>query len=244
MRMRRPVVLGLLAAVLVSAGTCAFVTRPLATRQGVDFQVTEYRIPAYVKATDFVQRHFQYQLLASRICGGSASPRECVMALLEWTRRTIPQTPVGWPVVDDHPLHIVIRGHGTDDQMADIFTTLAVYAGVPAFFRPISIPERRVRLPLSFVQLDGRWIPIDVASQKTFTNRAGGLASVDELLNDPDLVVGHAAGSDNGGLPYSAYINRATLAPFVVPPTLRPSLQQPLPRLRYELRRAVGWERE
>jgi hypothetical protein len=89
------------------AGGCAILTLPLTTLQGVDYRVTAHRIPAYVKATDFLQRHFQYQQLVSRICAGKTSDVECVLAIFDWTHTNIPVTPDGWTVVDDRDAHRV-----------------------------------------------------------------------------------------------------------------------------------------
>jgi len=229
----------LTAALLLVVGS-AILTLPTTTFQGVNYRVTAYRIPAYVKAIDLIQRHYQYGLLVSRICGGKSSDEDCVIALFNWTHENIRPTPAGWPVVDDHPLNIAIRGYGKSDQMADLFTILSVYAGVPAFFKFLTIDDRM--LVLSFVQLDGKWIPFDVEHHTTFRNRNGQMANVDELLADPALV---DAGTGNvlpGGLVYSRFVSRKTLAPFVVPSTLRGELQQPIARLGYELRRLVGME--
>src|SRR5437660_8376164 len=124
---RRPWLSLTAALFFVFAGSCAILTLPLTTRQGVNYRVTAYRIPAYVKTIDFLQRHYQYQLLVSRICGGKTSDLDCVLAIFDWTHTTVRPTPAGWPIVDDHPLNIFIRGYGQADQMADLFTTLSVY---------------------------------------------------------------------------------------------------------------------
>jgi hypothetical protein len=231
-------------ALLLVAGGWAILLLPLSTFQGVNYRVTAYRIPAYVKAIDFVHRHYQYQLLVHTICEGKQSDIECVMAIFDWTHRTIPPTPQGWPVVDDHPLHIVIRGHGKSDQIADVFAVLCGYAGVPAFFKRIENPRRDGLLVLVFVHLGGKWVPFDVERDVVFRNRRGELAGVDELIADQELVDAQTAGLLPGGVPYSAFISRQTLVPFVVPHPTRAEMQQPWPRLQHELRRVVGWERE
>lgn len=232
------------AVLLFFAGSCAILTLPLTTRQGVNYRVTAYRIPAYVKTIDFLQRHYQYRLLVSRICEGRKSDVDCVMAIFDWTHTNILPTPAGWPIVDDHPLNIVIRGYGKADQMADVFATLSVYAGVPAFFEFVEDPSRRAVLPLAFAHLEGRWIPFDVEHHVVFRDRQGRLASVEDLVTDPAWV--DRAGGDvrPSGLPYSTFISAKNLRPFVVPHPLRSELQQPWPRVRYEVRRAVGLERE
>lgn len=228
---------------LLLVGGCAILTRPLTTLQGVNYQVRAYRIPAYVKAIDFLQRHYQYQQLVYRICGGKTSDVECVMAIFDWTHHNIPPTPVGWRVIDDHPLHIVIRGHGKSDQIADVFALLSGYAGVPAFFKWIKDPASDTTLVLVFAHLEGKWVPFDVQRHVTFRDRQGALASVDDLIADPALTDGQTRGILPGGVPYSTFISREKLAPFVVPHPTRAEMQQPWPRLEHELRRLV-WSRE
>ena len=216
-------------------------TLPLTTLQGVNYEVRTYRIPAYVKAIDFVQRHYQHDVLVSRLCEGIAAGAGCVLALFDWTYRNIRPTPDGWPVIDDHPTNIIIRGYGKSDQIADVFTTLSVYAGLPAFLKFVVEPHQRKMLVLSFVHLGGKWVVFDVERHIAFRNRQGELASVEELLADPALVDSQASGLRVADLPYSAFVSKETLLPFVVPSPVRGILHQPWPRLRYELRRAVGW---
>jgi hypothetical protein len=212
------------------------------TRQGVNYKVTEYSIPAHVKTIDFLQRHFQYQLLVSRICISPASEESCVLALFDWASQNIKPTPAGWPVIDDHPLHIAIRGYGESDQVADVFTTLATYAGVRAFFRVFS-PQPGNRLVVSFAKIDARWVPFDVARHVVWRTPSGALASVDDLRREPAWIDALAAGPVNA-VPYSRYLTHALLTPFVPPATSRGELQQPWPRLKYEVGRVFGFARE
>ena len=239
MTVRRRYVLLTLGA-LVVAVSVIMLLRPATTRQGIDYRVTEYRIPAYVKAIDFLQRHFQYKLLASRICAGKTTEADCVLAIFDWTHDNIPPTPEGWPVVDDHVLHIVIRGHGKSDQIADVFATLSTYAGVPTFFRSINAHGRGAEIVLSFARIDGKWIPFDVQRHVMFKNRTGTLASVDALIADPDLANAGNEPTLPEGTTYSAFISKATLIPFVPPAWSHAELQQPWPRIRYEVGTLVG----
>jgi hypothetical protein len=236
-------ILATAALTLLVAASCAVLTMPTTTRQGINYRVTSYTIPAYVKALDFVQRHYQYRLLVSRICNPQMSDLTCTLAIFDWTHTNIPPTPAGWPVVDDHPLHVVIRGHGTADQIADVFVTLTDYAGIPAFFRFVTEPENKRTLVLSFVRVDEKWAVFDVANHVVFRRADGDVADVHDLADDAALVDGQAHAPQPEELPYSTFISRAQLMPFDVPHPLRAEMQQPWPRVRYELRRAVGLKR-
>lgn len=212
---------------------------PTTTRVGVNYEVSSYTIPAYVKALDFMQRHYQYKLLVSRICADRPSQGDCILALFDWTHENIPPTPGGWPVVDNHVLTIIIRGHGADDQIADVFSTLATYAGARAFVRSLESTATRTELILAFVELDRRWIPFDVRHHVMFRTRDSGLASVDDLVSDPSLADAEHDVVPGRAEPYSRYISRSTLLPFVPPVASHGELQQPLARLRYEFAKVI-----
>ncbi|MBI3011124.1 MAG: transglutaminase domain-containing protein [Candidatus Omnitrophica bacterium] len=231
MRPRRRILWTSLFAALALAGLWGVASSPATTRQGVNFEVSAKRMPLYVKTIDFLHRHSHYQLLANEITRGLRSDRERVLAVFEWTRRHIRHTPKGWPVVDDHVLDIIIRGHGLDDQMADVFTTLTTYAGVPAFWWPGSVV-------VSFARVDGRWRMFDVANGLIFTDAQGQLADVHELLDEPSLIDAAAGGLTAGGQVYAEYV-RKRLGSFEVPAVLRAEQQMPLPRLTCEIRSAV-----
>ncbi len=230
------------AVLLLLVGGWAILTLPLTTRLGVNYRVTTYRIPAYVKALDFLQRHYQYRLLVSRICAGKTSDVDCVLAMFDWTHSNIPPTPEGWTVVDAHVTTIIIRGHGGSDQIADVFVTLTGYAGVPAVFKWIADPERKAGLVLAFARLNEKWVMFDVERHLLFRDRGGQLADVHELVRDPALVDQQAHGTMIKGYPYSSFITDKTLLPFTVPDTFRAEMQQPWARLRFELRRGIGLE--
>ena len=240
---RRRILWGL-ALALVSVGACGLLTRPLITRQGVNYRVTSYQIPAYVKAIDFLQRHYQYQLLVSRICAGATSEIDCVSAIFEWTHDNVPPTPEGWTVVDDHVTNIIIRRHGSSDQIADVFVTLTGYAGVPAVFRWITHPQGNAGLVLAFARLNEKWVMFDVERRLLFRDRDGQLADVHALVADPALVDLQSHGTLIKGHPYSSFVTNKTLLPFTVPSPLRSDMQQPWPRLGYEIKRAIGLESE
>ena len=225
---------------LLAAGAAsALAFLPTTTRKGVNYRVTALTIPAYIKTLDFLQRHYQYQLLVTRICAATTSDTDCALALFEWIHTNVRPMPQGWPIIDDHPLHIIIRGYGTSDQAADIFSILAVYAGMPAFFRSLT-PDGQL-LDLAFVRLAGRWVPFDVRNHVAFRSRNGALAGIDELVRDPSLVDEQTNGVSPAGVPYSTFISPRVLEPFETPDVLRGELQQPWPRIRYELRRALGF---
>lgn len=210
---------------------------PVTTRQGVDFAVSVHRLPLYLKAFEFMDRHYQYRHLARQVTAGLSSDRERVIRLFEWTRRQIRPTPPGFPIVDDHILHIIIRGYGQDDQMADVFTTLSTYAGVPAFWRVVRERSQGARLVLCFARVDGRWVMFDLTHGLIFADPDGTLLDVHRLIDHPDAVRAVSHALTPGGVPYEQFM--AHVQPFLVPQVLRAEKQMPLPRIAFEIRRAL-----
>ncbi len=210
---------------------------PLTTRQGVDFRVQTHPIPLYLKAVSFLDRHWQYQQQARDITRGLVSDQERVLAVFAWTRAHILPTPPAFPIVDDHILHIMIRGYGEPDQMADVFTTLSTYAGVSAFWRPVKAAGGSQRLILSFARVDGRWGVFDVAGGVVFRDAQGRLTDMQELMARPALARESAGVTVPSGIPYERYVEGMRV--FNVPTMLRAKKQMPWPRLAFELQRAL-----
>ena len=80
----------------------------------------------------------------------------------------IKNQPKGFRVVDDHIWDIIVRGYGSSDQLSDVFTTLANYAGYEAFWENLYTDKTRKGLILSFVKIDNKWHIFDVYNKKCF----------------------------------------------------------------------------
>lgn len=221
----------------------AFVlTRQVTTRQGVNYEVTEHRVPLYVKAADFVNRSAQYEQIATEVAGDLPSDESRALAVFEWTRRNIRPTPEGVPVVDDHILNIITRGYGQPDQQADVFATLATYAGVPAFWETLRVRESPGSLILAFARVGGRWRVFDVAAGLAYRNRHNELATLEELREAPDMVPLPLRDLMVGTVSYGDRLKRATLPE--VPDPLRAELQMPGARLWHEVKALLHLERD
>lgn len=238
-RRRVPVWVKLAAAVLVVGLLANF---PVTTKQGVNFEVSSRRMPLYRKAFEFLDRDAQYRQLANEITRESRSDQARVQAVFDWTARRIQPAPEGWPVIDDHILNIIIRGYGVSDQRADVFATLATYAGVPSFWRKVRVPGMDAGIILTFSRVDGRWVVMDVAGGFMFRNVSGDLASAEDLAAGR-IVVPAAAGSVMiGSTPYGEALRQLRMPP--VPRPLRAELQMFWPRLWDQMTHAVGRGRD
>ncbi len=220
--------------VVLLGGLAAF---PVSTRQAVDYEVKELRLPLGVKTSEFLLRDYWYRRMAREITQEARGDEARLNALLAWTREHIRRTPAGWPVVDDHILHTILRGYGEEDQRADVFTTLSSYAGIPSFWSVIKLGDAKgKRLVLSFCLLEGRWTVWDVARGIVFRNEKASMVSVSDLVADQRLVSMNVAGLKHQGRPYGEYLSEG-LPYFFVPEFRRPQKQMLWPRVLFEFKR-------
>jgi hypothetical protein len=101
---------------------------------GINFKVTEYEIPLYLKLYNFYGRHINYDSLVAKIIKNSQNDKDKVIQLSKWVNNNIQKVPKGVDIVDSHPLTIVERRLGTEDQFADLLSVLLVYADIDSFF--------------------------------------------------------------------------------------------------------------
>ena len=222
-------------------GALAVTVSPATTRQGVNFHVSSRTVPLHVKLVDFLDRHWHYNLLAKEITQGCRTDEARALAVFAWTREHIKPTPTGWPIVDDHILNIIIRGYGVSDQMADVFATLAMYAGVDAFWKAYRLKGGTPEAIFSFARMNGKWAVFDVGRGVIFRNPEGQLASVEQLVAHPDWAAMAGEPLQPSGFSYELFLPQ--LVPFEVPRPLRATLQMPGPRCWYETRKMLGLER-
>ena len=87
---------------------------------GIDYVVTEYEIPLYLKLYNFYGRHLNYKFIVNEIANNSDSDLDKVLDISKWLNNNIQKIPKGVEVIDSHPLTIVDRRLGTGDQFADL----------------------------------------------------------------------------------------------------------------------------
>jgi hypothetical protein len=156
------------------------------TKQGVNYNVHSIRIPLYLKILDFFDRHYNYIEIVKRITNGTHQEEQRVIKIFEWVDSNIKRSPEGLPVVDDHPLNIIIRGYGERDQFEDIFTILCTYAGFESFYK-IFFNSRGLRYHVSFIKIKDKWYPFS-AYYKVYISDKGKLCSVNDILTKPSLL--------------------------------------------------------
>ncbi|MBI3019120.1 MAG: transglutaminase domain-containing protein, partial [Deltaproteobacteria bacterium] len=141
---------------------------PTTNRQGVNWEVREIKIPLYFKALQFFSRHYEMKHYTHQILQNEQDDLEKIKKLHTWIDLYIHTTPKGFDIIDDHPLHILIRRYGTGDQMADLFSLLCTYAGLKAFYKDFKVDQGACNL--AFVQYQETWYAFDFFHGIEFMN--------------------------------------------------------------------------
>ena len=156
------------------------------TRQGVNYQVREIKLPLYLKIMDFVDRDCNYRNIVRNILGDTKYENEKTVRIFNWITANVRKNPEELPIIDDHPLNILIRGYGVQDQFEDIFTILCTYADMEAFFKVFKNNSGE-NYNISFVKINGRWCPLS-AFGGAYAIKGRAIASVDDILSDKKLL--------------------------------------------------------
>jgi len=143
---------------------------------GINFKVSEYEVPLYLKLYNFYGRHLNYGSLVSRITKNSQNDQEKIIYISKWVAKNIQKLPKGLDVVDSHPLTIFERRMGIEDQFSDLLSVMLVYAGINSFFLE-SINDNA----LTYFELNGNWSIIDPYYGIMFLNSKGKMASLRDL---------------------------------------------------------------
>lgn len=209
---------------------------PTTSQVGVNHVISTQTLPLWAKTVDFLRRDMNMSATAREVIGPHGDADARATAALAWTRGRVLLQPAALPIIDDHLWHIIVRGYGERDQLADVFTALLSYAGVPAYWTLVGQPPDE--LPLSFVWIRDQWRVYDVAHGIAFRNRQMDLATPAELAADPQLITAAAAAAHLDAARYAAYFTG--FQPPVAPDVSRADLQMPRRRLWQEARRLIG----
>lgn len=221
----------LLSLALMFIGVLIILNIPVITRKGVNYNWSEIKIPLYLKILDFFDRHYNYKELVRNIVIESNTDEDRIMKIFEWTYKNIRKVPEGYPIIDDHVWHIIVRGYGASDQASDVFTTLCNYAGRDAFFCYIFSDDKSSRIPLSFVKLNSRWYVFDPYTGAYFRNNNGDIANINEIRMG-NWKLKSLADSITGYPDYKKYIINLPIS--IKQGLSRANIQSPLRRLIFE----------
>ena len=73
----------------------------------INYKVDEYKIPVYLKLTDFFERHFEYKYLVKKINFEHGKKKDIILITSIWLNLNIKKIPKGVDVIDYHPLTII-----------------------------------------------------------------------------------------------------------------------------------------
>ena len=165
---------------ILTAVIFIFLSKDTTQYIGVNYRVTEYKIPLYLKLFNFYGRHLNYSFVVDRITQNSKNDIEKVLDISKWMQSNIRKIPKGVDVVDSHPLTIIDRRLGTEDQFSDLLSVLLVYAGVDAF---MWFHEDNYKDAVTIFKVNGKWSVIDPYYGIVFLNNDNRHASITELQN-------------------------------------------------------------
>lgn len=213
---------------------------PVVTRFGLNYQPSSKRVPLYEKVINFLSRDLQTSRLAKEIVAGASTDEEKLLKIFSWVTEHVQPTPPGFPVVDDHLLHTIIRGYGADDQRAEAFVVLTGYAGLRGSVVRLEAPGHpNVFLYVAMVRSGAHTYVFDVTNRVIFRDERGRLADIKALLSNPKLIVAAAPGRVVRGIPYDHYFLDVHHAKTFS----RTDSQQPWPRFKQGLERLLGVQR-
>lgn len=144
----------------------------------INYKVTEYNIPIHLKINDFFNRHFNYKYLVNKINPNSNNTKDFILNTTKWVNQNIKKIPEGVDVVDNHPLTIIYRRLGAQDQFNDILSVFLIYLDIDSFF--ISKFDN-INHPLTFFKVNNYWSILDPYYGIYFMNEKESFASIEEL---------------------------------------------------------------
>jgi hypothetical protein len=219
----------IITATLVVAATVAILNIPLTTRQGVNHELKVLKIPLYIKTIEFLDRDYRYAELAGEITKDKKTDKDKALAIFNWVVKNIHQAPGGFDIIDDHILNIIIRRYGTPDQMADVFTTLCSYAGIPVFWDMCYDTVHNFMYPVAFAKFDGSWYVVDCHRGEYFRASSNEADDIGAILKS---VASEGGGGSYKGVPYKEIYGN--LKPTNEVSRARPAQQMLFGRIAYE----------
>lgn len=203
------------------------------TRQGINYEVHTLKIPLYLKILNFYDRHYNYKWLVHQITEGKISEEDRAVAIFKWTVENIAHRSAELRAVDDHVWHIIVRGYATIDQSADVFTTLCTYDGFRAVMYKAYSPDKKSHVIISLVGAKDRYLVFDTFFDRYFFNERGEIASLTNIIENPNLVDRDKYDFLAGDTPY--YKHFLNLRPMGKLRICKAELNMPVKRFVYEV---------
>lgn len=178
---------------------------PCKSSEAVGSEESKIDLSCGEKAIRFWLRHRDLKRMVAEASQGETDPQRRVLNLLEWTRKTVRPVPLGLPVIDDHIPYVVLRRYGTEYQLAEVFTTLAFYAGHESRWDRYTPSGADAAVALSFVRSERSWWVFDVRNGGWFETRSGKIATINDFSHPEQLRRRGQAPEVLNGTPYLDY---------------------------------------
>lgn len=173
--------------------------------KGVDDTVSVHQMPFWEKTAKFYLRHVEFERWAKEAAGEETDPQRRVLKLMDWTMKNVRHIPPGWPLIDDHISHNVLRHYGNDGQLAEVFTAFTTYTGNEGRWEAYHPPGAKERVALSFVESEDGWWVFDLWNGGWFETPSGRIATIDDFRHPEQLRRHGQAPEVLNGTPYLDY---------------------------------------
>lgn len=152
-------------------------------RISINYEVSEYKIPIYLKLLDFMNRHYNYKHLAKNINNKNSTDKDKIINSTNWVIANIEKINLNQniDIVDHHPITIVERRLGIDEQFSDILSVLLVYSNIDSFFKIIKLDNVDSYYPLTFFKIYNYWSIVDPQNGIFFLDENNNFINIDNL---------------------------------------------------------------
>ena len=149
----------------------------------INYEVFEYQIPIYLKLLDFINRHHNYKFLAKNINSKNSTEKDKIINTTNWVIKNIKKIDINLniDIVDHHPITIIERRLGIDEQFSDILSVLLVYSDIDSFFKFIKVSNSETFYPLTFFKINNYWSIVDPQSGIFFLDEKNNFINIDKL---------------------------------------------------------------
>lgn len=216
--------------------------KTVTTSIGINYKVSKFDLPLYLKLMNFYDRHLNLKWLEKRITQKEITNKDKTLKLFEWTHHTINRQPKNLPVMDGHVWNVYIRRYGVSDNFHDLFTTLCNYAGIESFFETIYIKNRTEKMNISYILTDRGWAVFDPFNGAYFQTLSGENWATTKDIKDNNWKVERISGSSISKEAYLPFLTKIQNIKSIG--YKRANIQSPINRLLYQVKKWLSGEKE
>lgn len=141
----------------------------------INYDLIEYKLPAYQRIYSFLNRHLNYKYLVKKISVEQDTEYGIILNTFRWVNQNIKRVTKDLDVIDGDPLLIVERRLGDQYQFNDILSVLLIYQNIDSIFYNDNIHA------LTLFKIKNYWSVLDPYYGVYFINEENTFASIEEL---------------------------------------------------------------